>query len=373
MHSHQERKELLKKAKNKDIVEVARQLDMELTRQGKTFLWKEHDSLVIETKKNFFYWNSQGFGGDPIKLVETIKGCSFKEAIAFLNGIEAVKKDVQKSGKNQAFHYYLKDQPLTSVREYLQKERGLSEQTISLFEQKGLVTQSMYKDPKTQLLEPVAVFKCFDRTEKTKAVVLRGITERLDHEEKYLKRTLGDGFSGMVLPVGNPPMEGAALNKENPLIVVAFEAPIDMLSYYELYHEKMGDALLVSMNGLRKGTVSKCIANQLKVDIAENEKPTFLDYLEKHTKTKNELIKIVLAVDNDEAGHKFVEDFGITMFPVITHYPKLPTEQRKVDWNDFLKMKKSTQMNVFQKRIKEGQKNRKNEITRINPIAKITR
>ena len=44
---------------------------------------------------------------------------------------------------------------------------------------------------------------------------------------------------------------------------------------------------------------------------------------------------ITLAVDNDEAGKKFIERFKEINVPVIPDVPPLSPGQEKNDWNDF--------------------------------------
>ena len=44
-----------------------------------------------------------------------------------------------------------------------------------------------------------------------------------------------------------------------------------------------------------------------------------------------------MAVDNDEAGNKFIERFKEINVPVVPDVPPLSPGQEKNDWNDFLK------------------------------------
>ena len=62
-------------AKNLSIISVAEQLGMELKRTGAySYTWTEHDSFVIDARKNDFHWNSRSEFGDVIQLVQTIQG-----------------------------------------------------------------------------------------------------------------------------------------------------------------------------------------------------------------------------------------------------------------------------------------------------------
>ena len=72
-------------AKTLSIISVAEQLGMELKRTGAySYTWIEHDSFVIDARKNDFHWNSRSEFGDVIQLVQTIREVSYKEAMHFL-------------------------------------------------------------------------------------------------------------------------------------------------------------------------------------------------------------------------------------------------------------------------------------------------
>lgn len=82
-------------AKNLSILSVAEQLGMELKRTGNySYTWKEHDSFVIDVRKNDFHWNSRSEFGDVIQLVQTIRGVSYKEAMHFLETGEFKEVDL---------------------------------------------------------------------------------------------------------------------------------------------------------------------------------------------------------------------------------------------------------------------------------------
>ena len=89
-------KQRLHVAKNRNILDVAQALGMNLEKRGGTYVWSEHDSLVIFPKKNNFKWFSQDVGGDPITLVEQVKNVDFKEALNFLNDPSLTSFDATK-------------------------------------------------------------------------------------------------------------------------------------------------------------------------------------------------------------------------------------------------------------------------------------
>ena len=373
MRSHSERQKLVQEAHEKNIVDVAVSLGMGLVREGRNFSWDQHDSFMINTKKNAFYWNSQGFGGDPIKLVQTMTDCSYKAAVNYLTGSEiaAVKVD---TSEPKEFRYFLKDhKTFSTARKYLNEQRMISNETIDQVLSQGALSQSSYTDFETNKTQPVIVFKAIDDVGKVRGITVQGVWEQKDDKRPFLKKTHGDGFSGFMIKVGQPPT-AQELSEDNPLKIIAFEAPIDLLSYYELFKKDLGNAVLLSMDGLRKGTISKCLANQLGSPVKEKDKPDFLDDLNKKMQP-NKLIQLVLAVDNDKAGRKFIDDFGAKNFDVTVHVPALMEGETKSDWNQVLQRLKKPVKEPFKDRLEQADKaikQEKQEIDqqRINPVAK---
>lgn len=339
--SYKKRQDLIQEAIKKDIVNVAEMLGMDLIRKGNIYIWKEHDSFVLDTRKNIFYWNSQGFGGNAIKLVELIKECSFKEAISFLTDQE-IKIRKQEKVIMKPFQYTLKDSSsIEEIKKYLKDERKLSDETIDFFYQKGILSQANYFNLNTQKIEPVIVFKNKALDEELKGIAIQGIIKNDESHRPYVKKTMGDGFCATKVIVGNPPLDKSIRSKDNPLKLIAFEAPIDMMSYYELYKDKIGDCVLLAMNGLKKGSIATLFSEIVFPNAPEENKKDSLTYVEKYC-DKNEKIKIILAVDNDKAGEKFVNDFDINVIPVVSHLPSKNENTEKMDWNEYLKQKKKT-------------------------------
>lgn len=338
--THEQRLKAIEEANKKNIVEVAQSLGMGLINQGQSYTWNEHDSFVITPRKNAFYWNSESIGGGVIQLVKLIKKCENKEAIDYLNNMEVGTFEEIQETKKTPFHYYMKEHTNKTVSmNYLTNERKLSEETVQFFISKGLLAQTTYKDKKTGKTEPAIVFKHKDLAGKIKGIALQGVWENKEiHGERgKLKKTYGDGFYGMSVRVGNS--DKATLTSENPLRIIAFEAPIDLMSYYDLFKDTIGDAVLLSMNGLRKGTIAKFIANEIGSTVDEEEKPKLLDKLQRMGANVDE-IEVTLAVDNDKAGKLFVDKFGISCLPVHSELPPLLEGRDKSDWNDLLKESK---------------------------------
>ncbi|KAJ85626.1 LPD1 domain-containing protein [Enterococcus faecalis] len=362
--THEEREAAWNTANTRSILDVASSLGIHLKKSGQSYTWTEHDSFVITPRRNAFYWNSRFIGGGPIQLVQLIKDCGIGQAVDYLQELDANVFDASKIPPKKPFQYFMKESTdLTLAKNYLINERKLSEETVNLFIDQDLIAQSTFTDKETGYTEPVIVFKHKDRTGKVQGVALQGIYENYDiHDRGRLKKTFGDGFTGLSIQVGNPPSFKDA-TEEKPLKIIAFEAPIDLMSYYELHKDTLGDAVLVSMNGLRKGTISKYLANDIAPNLPEEMKDTYLDELSKHFKPSKK-VQIVLAVDNDpldenkkiRPAQHFIETFNTPIFPVTYDVPELVGDQTKNDWNEQLKLVKSGAISMNQTQPEENNK-----------------
>lgn len=333
-------------AKAMSILEVAKSLGMEMKRSsGQEYYWTQHDSFKINTRKNRFSWYSRDIHGDVINLVETIKGVSFKEAMHFLetgNFPEFVMDTTPKAPFEYRLGKY--EEGFVAARDYLKIQRGLSDETIDFFEKQGVLAQARYRNQKDGHIEPVVVFKYFDQDKQLVGASLQGILpDQERHKGKgYLKKILfnSDGLAGLSVDIGQP----------NRLVFM--EAPIDLMSYYELHKDSLENVRLVSMDGVKEELVSRHFMEILALRNGE------LDYrpdltkvgtaLETAAKTsdffdepENEFF-ITLAVDNDNAGNKFIEklaDKGIKF--VIDQPPLIQEGQKKMDWNEYLQSSKN--------------------------------
>ncbi len=328
-------------AKRLSIISVAEQLGMELKRTGShSYNWVEHDSFVIDTKKNEFYWNSRTEFGDVIQLVQTIRGVSYKEAMHFLETGEFKAVDVEaQTATKEPFSYHLERyerQDFSASRSYLKAQRGLSDDTINFFISQGSIAEAIRK--KGDYFEPVIVFKYKDNTGFLAGASLQGIVENREHypERGRLKQIMrnSDGQLGFSIDIGTPKR------------LIFAEAPIDLMSYYELHKDRLQDVRLVAMDGVKDGIISRRFM-ELYAEI--NDKSYQINQntgkaLELVVRTTNYFKDgqhqdmITLAVDNDMAGHKFITSLQEKGIPVqIAIPPILHRDQEKEDWNDFLK------------------------------------
>ena len=336
-------------AKSLDILEVARSLGMEMKRKShREYYWAEHDSFKIDTVKNTWHWYSQNFFGDTINLVQQMRNVSYKEAMVFLEtGSFPEAKPVEEERK--PFNYTLApyEQPFVEARAYLKEIRGLSDDTIDFFLEKGVLAQAKRKD-KEGVLEDVLVFKYLDRNQQLVGASLQGLVpDQERHPGKgYLKQIMyqSEAISGLNVSIGSP----------ERLIVT--EAPIDLMSYYELHKGELNDVRLVAMEGLKEGVLSHYVLEilQERGEIAMDER----DYTKASELTRTSKFLsvaaetstlfqdhkyddlITLAVDHDKAGTDFITKLREKKIPVIDARPPKREGQEKTDWNEILKQTK---------------------------------
>ena len=337
----------IEELKRLSILEVAERLGMQLKRVGnQTYIWDEHESFTINSRDNYFNWFARSTGGDVIALVQTVQEeltgqeISFKQAKHFLEEGNFEVVNVTNVPEKEPFSYYLKPYETKFIegREYLKEIRGLSDETIDFFGEKGVLAQATKKTK--DYYEPVIVFKSLDRQNEVIGASLQGIRENHGlYERGRLKQIMraSDGMTGMHIDIGIPKR------------LVFTEAPIDLMSYYELKKDTLQDVRLVAMDGLKESTISRHVAEllsemgEIKGEIESATIPTFLTNLAEVTtffKEGKHQDLITLAVDNDKAGHTFIERLADKKIAFVSDLPPATKSQEKMDWNDYLKESK---------------------------------
>ena len=337
-------------AKSLDILEVARSLGMEMKRKSsREYYWAEHDSFKIDTVKNVWHWYSQADKyGDTINLVQEMRNVSYKEAMVFLEtGSFPEAKPVEE--ERQPFNYTLApyEQRFVEARSYLKEIRGLSDDTIDFFLEKGVLAQAKRKD-KDGVIEDVLVFKYLDRNQQLVGASLQGLVpDQERHPGKgYLKQIMyqSESISGLNVSIGSPKR-----------LIVA-EAPIDLMSYYELHKGELNDVRLVAMEGLKEGVLSHYVLEMLQergdipMDERDYTKSSELSRTSRFLSVAAETSTlfqdhkyddlITLAVDHDKAGTDFITKLREKKIPVVDARPPKREGQEKTDWNEILKQEK---------------------------------
>ena len=330
--------------KRLSILDVAASLGIQLKRTGShTYSWDEHDSFTINTQENYFNWFARSKGGDVFDMVRVVQEeltgqqVSFKEAKHFLEEGNFEVFDSSKIPEKEPFKYYLEpyETEFTEARSYLKDVRGLSDETIDFFGEKGVLAQATKKTG--NYYEPIIVFKSLNSQNEVIGASLQGIRENHDlYERGRLKQIMraSDGLTGMHIDIGQPKR------------LVFAEAPIDLMSYYELHKGELSDVRLVAMDGLKESTISRHVAEllyelgEIKAQVKPENYSTFLSQTAEVTnffKDGKHQELITLAVDNDTAGHTFIDRLADKGISFSSDLPLMPADRDKMDWNDALK------------------------------------
>ena len=350
------RRERVEIARSRDILDVANELNMELVRDGKDYRWKEHDSLVISPDKNMWNWFSRHQGGDVIALVETIREINFNQAIDYLND-GTFKEFTAVEREKEPFRYHLQpyEQDFVEARNYLKVNRGLSDETIDFFLGKGVLAQA--NAMLNNSVEPVIVFKMLTSSGEMTGATLQGIEENWNKWPRhgYAKNIIrnSDEMDGLHVDIGKP----------NRLIFT--ESPIDLMSYYEINKDTLQDVRIVSMDGLKKVTIGRHLA-QLQSELSGRPLNWTSEQLAGGLQTAidsqyfadgKHADMITLAVDNDTAGRTFIEELEARGAAVTVDLPELKPGQDKTDWNDALKnQNEKTAENSSEEAVKDVKK-----------------
>lgn len=286
-----------------------------LKKEGKYYRHTKHDSLVVH-ENGKWYWNSRSEGGyGAISLARKLYDLSFQDAVRDVNnqGISLEQqrdRRIQNRKEKREFKYPHQYESSTqyNIKEYLTNKRSLETRTVEALIKKGYVAEDKLKN---------CVFKWIDKGKIVGAD--RQGTVKMKNGN-YFKQIVANSKEdgGFQFDVGVP-------NK-----IAVFESPIDAISYYDLF--KPNDIRLKSMSGLKDRTFATALKDFVK------------ECNEKNIKIK----KVIIAVDNDQAGEEFSKKWTNMIGSSERHKPITK------DWN----------MDLQQRRVRERQrlKERINEI-----------
>jgi len=298
--------EKIKKAESVDIVDYCMQNGIDVkTDNERYYRLTDHDSCVIDRKKNAFFWNSRGRGGNVINFLQEYEGIHFKEAMQRL--LEEDK--YQQSSKVEFVVEPYEYDPAKEVsyfdkaKSYLTKERKIDPTIVDHLHDRGLLKQDNRNNVLFLWKEYEQVMGCSEqgtiKTDKLK----RGSWKSIQKNS-----TANYGFN---------------VKYGEPKNLKFFESSIDLLSYASLNKEKLQDTQLISMEGLKHNTVTNYL---LKSREELGDTPD----------------SVSLCVDNDKAGKTFVEKFQYLQIKKNdgSKYDfdlEFPTMDGCKDWNDQLK------------------------------------
>ncbi|RJQ39468.1 MAG: DUF3991 domain-containing protein [Nitrospiraceae bacterium] len=288
-----------RRANSVDLVDFLRRQGEQLTRSGRDWRWKRHDSVTL--RGNQWFRHSRKEGGLAIDFVREFFGLSFPEAVRLLLGGEAGVEwnQTHKSAlpPRKPFALPEMNSDMRRVYAYLIKQRFIDRDVITHFAKAKILYESRELSRDKIKEYHNAVFVGHDENGVPKHAHKRGIY------------TMGVSYRGNV--EGSDPKYSFHHIGDGDTLYV-FEAPIDMLSFITLYPKDWKQNSYVALDGVAEHAMLCQLA------------------LNPH------LQKVVLCLDHDEAG---IEATGRLTEILREHgYPQVSVLQPEYkDWNECLK------------------------------------
>lgn len=287
---------------------------------GSYYQHKDHDSLKINMKKNYFVWNSRigekNSSGGVIQYLQIMHSLSLAEALSKvekdLTGTNG-KLKTHKKPKNlypKHFNYKVKEDfvPL-EAQKYLVAKRKIPNRIVRHFFSLDLVSQNENEE---------IVFKWYKGNEVVGFNKQGTVKLTEDQKEKYHYKK--DYFKYIAPTTEEHTYWGFNYLIGEPKHVYFFEDPIDLLSYYSLFEKKIlekNDFWLIAING-----------------VSHQKVLSFLLYGIKHLGLKEKLCTLNICFDNDEAGTQALEKLQTSTFNGIEFNDCRPKELK--DWNEVI-------------------------------------
>ena len=193
-----------------------------LVRSGKEYRWKAHDSLTVCGNK--WFRHSQSKGGLPVDFVMEFYGKSFPEAVQMLTGEPGEVQPEADPAPYPAFRLPLRNVTNANILNYLTQERKLSPSLVNFF----IVAGDIYEDAAHHNV----VFVGRDADGHPCYASSRGIREKFRQDAAGAEKAFGFAHRGT----------------DKQLLV--FEAPIDLLSFIELFPKNWQQHNYLSLGGV---------------------------------------------------------------------------------------------------------------------------
>ena len=193
-----------------------------LVRSGKEYRWKAHDSLTVCGNK--WFRHSQSKGGFPVDFVMEFYGKSFPEAVQMLTGEPGEAQPEADPAPSPAFRLPLRNVTNANILNYLTQERKLSPSLVNFF----IAAGDIYEDAAHHNV----VFVGRDADGHPRYASSRGIREKFRQDAAGAEKAFGFAHRGT----------------DKQLLV--FEAPIDLLSFIELFPKNWQQHNYLSLGGV---------------------------------------------------------------------------------------------------------------------------
>ena len=210
------------KANAVDLEKFLRAQGEMLVRSGKEYRWKAHDSLTVCGNK--WFRHSQSKGGLPVDFVMEFYGKSFPEAVQMLTGEPGEAQPEADPAPSPAFRLPLRNVTNANILNYLTQERKLSPSLVNFF----IAAGDIYEDAAHHNV----VFVGRDADGHPHYASSRGIREKFRQDAAGAEKAFGFAHRGT----------------DKQLLV--FEAPIDLLSFIELFPKNWQQHNYLSLGGV---------------------------------------------------------------------------------------------------------------------------
>ena len=210
------------KANAVDLEKFLRAQGETLVRSGKEYRWKAHDSLTVCGNK--WFRHSQSKGGLPVDFVMEFYGKSFPEAVQMLTEEPGEVQPEADPAPSPAFRLPLRNVTNANILNYLTQERKLSPSLVNFF----IAAGDIYEDAAHHNV----VFVGRDADGHPRYASSRGIREKFRQDAAGAEKAFGFAHRGT----------------DKQLLV--FEAPIDLLSFIELFPKNWQQHNYLSLGGV---------------------------------------------------------------------------------------------------------------------------
>ena len=226
------------KANAVDLEKFLRAQGETLVRSGKECRWKAHDSLTVCGNK--WFRHSQSKGGFPVDFVMEFYGKSFPEAVQMLTGEPGEVQPEADPAPSPAFRLPLRNVTNANILNYLTQEWKLSPSLVNFF----IAARDIYEDAAHHNV----VFVGRDADGHPRYASSRGIREKFRQDAAGAEKAFGFAHRGT----------------DKQLLV--FEAPIDLLSFIELFPKNWQQHNYLSLGGVSGKALQQFLSERPDVE-----------------------------------------------------------------------------------------------------------
>ena len=279
--------EQLQRASGIDIVAMLQGQGEKLKKQGRVYRWMRYDSTVID--RNRWYRHSREIGGGPIQFMQHFYGMDFVEAVKYLLDGEEGAEFVQASRNPEPKLPFTPPKLSKNMHRtfaYLIKTRKIDADIVQHFVNEKKILE----------------------TEEYHNTAFCGYDEKGEMKQMHLRSTLPGNRFFMDIDGSDKQYYFRHIGTNSDVYV--FEAPIDMLSYITMNKENWQESSYVCLGGVA------------------------IDALKNVLSTNEQISKVYMCVDRDDAGDKTVKRIGDELNEMGYEWERILPENK--DWNEDL-------------------------------------